>query len=197
MDLTTLAAKAYDLQARLDALMAAGPEQSAVSTATLTIGNTTTPTPISGPLAYAAGEAVVNSEYEIEIAGVITTGSGAAQALTFALYVDGTLLGGALNAGGVLLAASLAYNFQVTSRLSVTTTGAGGDCTATSWGVFLRQAANIGAAATAVDGSGASVGTAKAFDTTTAHTIRIYASWAGTNTGQQAQTFRTRTTRRD
>lgn len=190
-------AKAYALEQRLAALIASGPERSAVDVSTFTIGNTVTPTPLSAAMPYAAGEGAVNSEFEIEIAGVITAGTGTAQALNFGLYADGAVLGGLFAAGGVLLAATFTYNFQVTSRLTVTSTGAGGDGVVSSWGVVLKQATNFGATATGTDGSGSSVGTNKAFDTTAGHTLRIYAFWNATNTGQQAQTFRTRMTRRD
>jgi hypothetical protein len=183
---------------RLKYLAQTGPDvpvdRSSVNVSTFTVGNTTTPTIISAPLNYRANEGDQSSEFEIEINGTIV---GKGNAATFALYVDGSFLGGSFGLGGVLLATGQTYAFEIRHRFSITTSGAGGDCTVSGAGTVLQQGGNAGGSGTSVDAAAASVGTGKAFDSTSDHTVQIYANYGATTSGQQIQTFRTRVQRRD
>jgi hypothetical protein len=171
-------------------------ERSDVNTASFPIGNTGTPTNISAPLNYLAGEGSLSSEYEIEIDGTIGTGSVTAQTLTFELAIDGgAVLGGAFTIGAVYLAINLSFEYTIRFRLTITATGFGGTANMASDGCVNRSGANLGGAANTTLSVGA-VGTGKVFDTTIAHTIQAMAFWGGSSTGQQLNTVRTRITRR-
>lgn len=169
-------------------------DRSTVNMSTFTVGNTTTPTIISGPINYQPNEGDQSSEFEIEISGTIVAKG---QAANFQLDVDGVFLGGQFGVGSVLLVTGNTYAYEVCLRLSINSNGAGGLCTVSGRGQFMEQGVNAGGSATGVDAGAATVGTNKAFDTTVSHTIQIYANFGVLATGQQMQTFRTRITRRD
>lgn len=175
-------------------------ERADVNVSQFTIGNTTTPNVISSALSYEANEGNQGSEYELEIDGVVITGTVAGATLTFALAVDGTVLGGAETIGAVFLADSLSYAYTVRARLTILTTGSSGTCLTTTDGAISRQATNAGSATNPLVNTpfGATSGaTSKSFDTTSNHSLTIYATWGSTNTGQSLTTYRTRVTRRN
>lgn len=170
-------------------------ERADVNVAAFPIGNVITTQNISAPLNYLANEGNQGSEYEIEIDGVISTGSVAAATLTFELAVDASVLGGAFTIGAVYLANNLSFEYSVRFRLTITAIGAGGTANMVSDGTVNRSAVNLGSAANTTLSVGA-VGTGKAFDTTVNHTIQAQAFWGSANAGQSLNTVRTRVTRR-
>lgn len=168
-----------------------------VNVSQFTVGNTTVAAVISAPVNYQALEAAQGSEYEIEIDGnITTTPAGTADVLTFGLYVDGAALGAAFSVGASFLAKNLTFSYALRFRLTVLTAGAGGTCNTVADGAIAETGVNFGNTNTAFPIG--SLGTGKAFDSTSAHTIQAYASWANsaTGAGQSLTTYRTRVTRR-
>lgn len=166
-----------------------------VNTATFPIGNTAVRTQISSPFNYQNNEGALSSEFELEIDGVINTGSVTAQTLTFDLSVDGVALGAVFTIGAVYLANNLSFEYSIRFRLTITATGVGGTANTVSDGTVNRSGVNLGSAANTTLSVGA-VGTAKPFDTTALHTVAVFAQWGGTNAGQNLTTVRTRVTKR-
>ena len=119
---------------------------------------------------------------------------------TMQMMVDGSTIGGAFTLGGVYLTGGGTFNFNAGWRLSIEATGAGGTATMTGWGTFLQQGINIGnsnAAGVNQAQAASSVGTGKAFDTTTSHTLKVFGFWGSTlMTGHHVTTYRTKTGRR-
>jgi hypothetical protein len=176
-------------------------ERADVNIATFSMNTQTTPTQISAPLNYVAGEGSQSSEYEIEIDGVITaytTGAAAAPAFNLAVAVDGSTLGGQLGLGGVFLVKSNTYTYTVRGRIAIKTTGAGGTAhVGLDGAATIQGGANVGNTQVSWGFASNSGGTTKSFDTTSAHTITIVGAWdSTTNSGHHADTYRTRISRR-
>jgi hypothetical protein len=169
-------------------------DRSNIHTDIFTVGNTVTRSAISQSWSYAANEAILANEYEFEISGIISTGTGTAQALTFDFDI-GPVTGGAFTIGTVFLVASASFAYTIRFLMACTATGVSGTCTMHSNGtIAVLGGANLGNAQTFVAvGAGAAT---KAFDTTAANTFQVYAKWAGTNTGETLSTYRTRISRR-
>lgn len=185
----------YLSSAGVDAVL----DRSVVNTSQFTVGNVITPTIISSPLSYLGGEGSQSSEYELEFDGIITTAtSGTTQTLTFGLGVDGTIIGAQFTLGAVFLPLSVTLSYTVRLRLTIVTTGAGGTCNVAADGQVSRQGVNAGSSTTPVPTVAVgALGTGKAFDTTSAHTLQGYANWGGSTAGQALTTYRTRISRRD
>jgi hypothetical protein len=172
-------------------------ERSTVNVAQFPIGNTATRTIISAPLGYQAGEGSQSSEYEIEIDGIISTGTTTTPTLTFDLGVDGSALGASFPIGGTYLTANGSFAYSITFRLAVLTSGAGGTALLASAGTVInRSGTALGNAGTWLSVGASSADLTKAFDTTSAHTLQAYAKWASTNSGQSVVTYRTKLLRR-
>jgi hypothetical protein len=152
---------------------------------------------IGAPLSYQANEGAQGSEYEVEIDGLITTGSGAANVLTFGLGVDGAILGAQYGVGAVFLVASKTFTYTLRFKLALLTTGAGGTAFLSADGSIAQTGANIGSTSLiSFAVSANSSGAAKAIDTTAAHTIQPYAWFASASTGQTLTTYRSKVARR-
>ncbi len=183
-------------------------ERSQVSQTNVSMTTNTLATAISQPLTVQSGEANVGSEFEIEILGIITAPTGGSGWVsgnstipyTMQMMVDGSLAGGAFTLGGVYLTGGGTFNFNAGWRLSVEATGSGGTATMTGWGTFLQQGINIGnsnAAGVNQAQAASSVGSGKAFDTTTSHTLKVFGFWGSTlMTGHHMTTYRTKIGRR-
>lgn len=151
---------------------------------------------IGAPLSYLAGEGAQSSDFEIEIDGLITTGSGTANVLTFGLGVDGSVLGGQFAVGAVFLVASKTFAYTIRFRLAILLAGAGGNAFLSADGYIAQTAANLGNTNISFAVGANSSGITKAFDSTTGHTIQPYAWWAGSSSGEILTTYRSRITRR-
>lgn len=176
-------------------------ERSNVNVSQFTVGNTTTPTLISAPLDYQADEGNQSSEFEIEIDGIITTaGSGTPQTLTFQLAIDGSPPTGAgpVTIGAVFLALGATYSYTIRFRISLNSFGANATAVLSVDGGISRRAANAGSSTTPLYNiTVGETGYNKAFDTTTGHTLQVYAFWGGNTAGQVLTTYRTKIARRD
>ena len=178
-------------------------DRSAINLGHQTMTTQTAGTLMSGTLSYLAGEAQTGSEYEIEIDGTITSPSaGGALTYSSALWVDGAGFGvGSVVFGTVFMGTSQTISYTIRWRMSVSTTGAGGQVTAVADGgasvtnVTLGNLSNGGGAGSVAINS---TTTALAFDTTSNHTLGIYQNWgAGAGrSGHSAITYRTKITRR-
>ena len=161
---------------------------------------------MSRTLSYKANEAIVGSEYEIEIDGRLLTPTNAnGITYTFDYYVDGAPLGAStsITIGGVMQNKNTQLDFCLRGMINVDTTGAGGTVTMCFDGGICLQAINLGNFVPA-PGNGASsstfnrVAAAQAFDTTSNHSLAIFGAWGSTTgTGHSASTFRTKFTRRN
>jgi hypothetical protein len=177
-------------------------ERSEVNVAQWTVGNATTPGVISAPLNYLAGEGNQSSEYELEIDGIATTANTGqtAQTLTFQLGVDGSPPSGAgpVTFGAVMLAVgNTGFAYVLRFRLNIVTSGTSGTANIAVDGAMSKRSANAGSQTNPVISAPVNeVGFGKAFDTTVAHTLQVYAFWGGLSTGQSLTTYRTRVARR-
>jgi hypothetical protein len=176
-------------------------ERSTVNVASFTVGNTATPTIISAPLAYLASEGAQSSEFELEIDGLIATAATGqtAQTLTFALFVDGSVLGGQFTMGAVFLpVGAKSFSYTIRFRLSIQTAGSGGTCSVAADGQVAAAGVNAGSTASPVPtiAVGAQSGPTKPFDSTSNHTLQVYANWGGVSSGESLQTVRTKVARR-
>jgi len=178
-------------------------ERSGVSTVQFNQGNVVTAQPMSGILAYLAGEAQVSSEYEIEIMGLATAPSTIAnvQTLDWRLYMDGANFGGGFTIGATVFSStatnSQPFAFTVRFVVSVQSTGAGG-------AVHIHSDGSMSATANKTTSDTANLGgdaDAVAFDTTANHNWQIRAFWnGGTGSGAAGQgltTYRTKLVRRN
>jgi hypothetical protein len=171
-------------------------DRSAVNVAQFTIGNTATRTLIGAAISYLAGEGTQSSEYEIEIDGIISAGSGASQTVTFDYGLDG-VAGAQFTIGAAYLATNGSFTYSIRFRACILISGASGSVFMASEGVTTNQGGGNQANTAITYPLGAnSGGITKSFDTTIAHTLQPFAKWGGTNTGQGITTYRTRTTRR-
>ena len=104
-------------------------ERSGISTVQFNQGNVITAQPMSGILAYLAGEAQISSEYEIEIFGLANAPSTIAnvQTLDWRLYMDGTNFGGGFTIGATVFSStatnSQPFAYTVRFVISVQSTG--------------------------------------------------------------------------
>lgn len=185
-------------------------ERSQVSQTNITMTTQTIATAISPALTVQSDEANVGSEFEIEIEGVITAPTGGTAFVnnavgplyTVQMMIDGSVTGGVVGWGGVYLIQGSTFSFNCTCRLSIEATGAGGTCTISTWGTIQQQGPNVGnvMTGTTVEMSQpfSSLGTGKAIDTTTSHTLKIFGFWASvTNlTGHKCTVYRSKTARR-
>jgi hypothetical protein len=161
-----------------------------------------TPTRMSSILNYIANEAIVGSEYEIEIDGTVTTPTSTAQVFNFNLFLDGVAIGASSGVamGTVMLEAGQTHGYTLRYRITIDTTGAGGSGTVACDGGIGRQGVNFGN----IQAGGGMTATAInhlnvncAFDTTAAHSLAIYCNWTVTPGSGSAITYRTRKTRRN
>jgi len=178
-------------------------DRSSVNVAEFPVGNTTTPTPISAYLPYSANEAVQSSAFEIEISGNgvsgSTSGTTGGTQLAFQLYIDGSQWGAGTVVGGAAFNAiwnvTSTPNFRYTYKviLAIVSSGSGGTAVGTGSGTLVTSYSAIQA------GSTLSLGgiTSGPFDTTSDHTLQLYAYWNGSSAAQALTTFITRLTRRD
>ena len=175
--------------------------RSDINIATFSMNTQTTPTQISAPLNYLAGEASQSSEYEIEIDGIITaytTGGAGAPAFNIAVAVDGSTLGGQVGLGGVFLVKNNTYTYTIRGRIAIKTTGSGGTAhVGLDGAATIQGGSNVGNTQVAWGFASNSGGTTKSFDTTSNHTITIVGAWdSTTNSGHHVDTYRSRVTRR-
>jgi hypothetical protein len=178
-------------------------DRSTINVAQFAMGTQTTDTIISAPLNYLADEGNQSSEYEIEMDGIATaptSATGSDPQWNLGLAVDGTVLGASCTVGSVFFPhnTSTTVQYTVRFRLSILTSGAGGTALLMADGALNKQGTNVGNAtnfnSTIGSNSGAST---KSFDTTSNHTLQVYANWSAvTSTGHSAKTYRTRLTRR-
>jgi len=174
-------------------------DRSSLDNTNVTMTTQTTPIIMSRTLSYKANEAIVGSEFEIEIDGRLLSPTNADGInYTFDFYVDGVALGGttSITLGGVVFPRNIQNDFCLRGMLAVDTTGAGGTCTMCFDGGFSRQSVNLGNTATtsAINRVAAN----QAFDTTANHSLAIYGAWsATTGSGHSATTYRTKFTRRN
>jgi hypothetical protein len=175
-------------------------ERSVINTGTYSSGNTTTPTAVSASTTYRAGEGAQSSEIEIEIDGTITTGTSFGNTVSFQLAVDGTVVGPHLTGGAIFFPlGALTFFYVLRVRLTIVTTGAPGTASVTFDGAFGKSA-NFGSESSfpvinaGVAQTGASGGLS--FDTTSSHTLQVFAWWGGAANPQQISTTRTKITRR-
>ena len=172
-----------------------------VNVSQFSMGTQTIAQAMSGPLNYLAGEGSQSSEYEIEVDGIVkgpTSGSGSVPTWDMMLYLDGSLWGATFTCGTVMFPlSSVSVSYTVRFRAAILTTGAGGTAILASDGQFCRQGANLGNTTVQTAAGASSGGTTKSFDTTSNHTLQVYAAWSSvTATGHSAVTYRTRITRR-
>ncbi len=190
---STLGRPRYLSSAGVDAIL----ERSVVNVSQFTVGNTTTPSQISAALNYQVNEGNQSSEFQIEIDGVMTTATVGPQTLTFGLAVDGTTLGGQVTIGASFLVINKSWEYTARFRLAILTNGAGGTCVISCDGQITQQGSNSGNTGINTPFGATSGTTGKAFDTTSAHTITIVASWGATSTGQTLTTVRSLIKRAD
>jgi hypothetical protein len=180
-------------------------DRSAINLGHNTMTTQATPQLMSGALNYLANEAQTGSEYEIEIDGTITSPTSTAQAFTFDFFVDGASLGlNKATLGTVFIGSSQTIAYTIRFRMSVSTTGAGGQVTVVADGGagVEFQGASLIALGNTSNGGGAGtvavnrVTTALSFDTTSNHTLAIYCNWGTAPGSGSAITYRTKITRR-
>lgn len=181
-------------------------DRSSLDGTNVTMTTQTLPTIMSRTLSYKANEAIVGSEYEIEIDGRLLPPTNAnGITYTFDYYVDGSPLGGStsVTVGGVMMNKNTQLDFCLRGMINVDTTGAGGTVTMCFDGGTSIQNINMGNFAAAPgNGQGSSpfnrVAAGQAFDTTANHSLAIFGAWGTTTgTGHTAATFRTKFTRRN
>jgi hypothetical protein len=174
-------------------------DRSALNINTFSMNTQTTPVVMSGALNYLANEAVVGSEYEVEIDGTITTPNTTSATFTFDFYLDGNPMstgGNAETIGIVIIQTGFTYAFHVTYRFTVVTTGAFGSGNVMMDGSLTRKGVNVGNAQQFTTLNQVSVN--NTIDTTVNHTFAIYCAWGSTTgTGHSAITYRTKITRRN
>lgn len=176
-------------------------ERANLNVGNFTMNTQTLPTVMSGALNYLAGEAVLGSEYEIEIVGTWKGPTGAASSVfTFDMLLDGTAFSQgdtSLNVGTVIVQqAAIVYAFRVTFRMLITTLGSSGQAIVWSDGSADEKGVNSGNTSTYVSLNNVSVN--NNIDTTIAHTLAIYCHWSSTTgTGHSAITYRTKIARRN
>jgi hypothetical protein len=185
-------------------------ERSVVSQTNISMTTQTIATAISAALTVQSGEANVGSEFEIEVSGIITapTGGGSfvnnasGPAYTIQMMIDGSVIGGAIGIGGVYLLQGSAYSFNYCARLSIEATGAGGTATISSWGTVQQQGPNVGNVETGstveMSQPMSSLGTGKAYDTTTSHDLKVFGFWGSVVglTGHKVTVYRAKYARR-
>lgn len=174
-------------------------ERSTVSTTPIFQGNSTLANVMSGIFAYLANEAVVNSEYEIEIFGLVTAPSTIANVTTldWRLYIDGVNSAAGFTIGATVFSStntnSQPFTFTLRYTVSVQSTGVGGT-------VHIHSDGSIAATANKTVSDGADLGgdaDAVPFDTTVNHNLQIRAFFGASPAGQGATTYRTKLTRRN
>ena len=173
-------------------------ERSEINVSQFSIGNTTTATNISAPLAYKASEASQSSEYEIEATGAGTPSNVGQTAtdLGFRIYMDGSNIGNVLTVGASFFGLGQAFVYNVRFRVSVTGSGAGGTAFISSGGTISYQTNKNQSDTATLDGAIDNV----AIDFTANHTFQLKTFWSGVTptgtAGQALTTYRTRLTRR-
>ena len=169
-------------------------ERAEINVSQFAIGNSTTATNISAPLAYKAGEASQSSEYEIEATGAGTPASTGqtARDLGFRIYMDGSNIGPVLTVGASFWTLSQSYVYTVRFRVSVTGSGAGGTAFISSGGTISYQTNKNQSDCATLDAAIDNV----AIDFTADHTFQLKTFWAIAATGQALTTYRTQLTRR-
>jgi hypothetical protein len=103
----------------------------------------------------------------------------------------------------VFLVQGSTFSFNCSWRLSIEATGAGGTCTISATGMATQQGVNVGNklfVGSTVESSQpfSSLGTGKAYDTTTSHNLKIFGLWTSTTglTGYRVDVFRSKYARR-
>jgi hypothetical protein len=169
-------------------------ERSTVNVAVFSVGNTTTPTIISAPLNYLAGEGEQSSEYDIEIVGNLNWGTSTLSGPVFQLYVDGSPIGGGTVTQFTVGVSGQTVNtisgYRISFHIALLTT-----TTAVAWaeGALWDQSANR------IPGNTLSVGAVSSsvsFASASAHTLQAYCWWSSSETGQGMNTYRTKVLRR-
>ena len=171
-------------------------DRSALNLTNFTMTTQTTPHVMSGALSYLAGEAIVGSEYEVEIDGTVTSPAVTAVQFTFDLFLDGAALnaGSAIVVGAVVMQTGNTYAYTLRARATVQTTGAGGTVNCALDGGMTRKVSGVGNTSQFTTLNNVVVNCA--FDTTASHALAIYCNWGGSPTSGSAITYRTKITRR-
>jgi hypothetical protein len=164
-----------------------------------TMNTQTLPTQMSAAMQYQAGEAVVGSEYEVQIDGTFQGPTGASSAFTFDIFKDGAAFvsGTAVTVGTVVVGtAQNTYAFTVKFRVVCNGTGVTANVNIVSEGTIAIKGANQGNSQTFCNLNGITVnGT---MDTTVAHSFAIFCNWSSTTgTGHSAISYMTKFTRRN
>lgn len=173
-------------------------ERATVNVATWSVGNTNSPTAISAPMSYLAGEGNQSSEFEIEIIGSLTwPASGFVQWL-MQFYIDTLPPGGSgtlsqFTSGTSLSTASGVLGYRIVGTLYFTNGGAGGTAQIGLSGVVWETANPRNA--TTGEVVGANTGNFS-LDATVNHTFQLAAWNSSTSTGSTFATARTKLTRR-
>jgi hypothetical protein len=171
-------------------------DRSVINLTHFTMTTQATPQVMSGALNYLANEAILGSEYEIEIDGTITTPTSTAQVFFFDLFLDGAAIGATskIGLGTSMMIAGITQAYTLRYRISMSTIGTSGQATAVADGGSNRLAVNLGNSNTASPFNW--IETALAIDTTANHTLAIYAYWNVAPGSGSAITYRTKLTRR-
>jgi hypothetical protein len=171
-------------------------ERGSINVATFPVGNTVTPTIISAPIAYLAGEGSQSSSFELEFWGNLSMGA-TVETPGFWLYIDGAAPSGnsVVSFGGASLIASNGYDYHVKMLVAISGGGASGHISIVGHGTLSAHNANEQYTGTGgINLCGASQVTGLAFDTTANHTIQAYLVWGGAG-GQNANTYVTKIVR--
>lgn len=138
-------------------------------------------TAISQTFNIPANTVAVNTTFEIEIPWVITSWEN--NILTMGLSIDGSATYAVSdNIGGAIVSAGVGLNGNFCVHMRVTATGSGGTVTAWVSGSMRQRGTNSLFTNSAVFSSDPVTGIA--FDTTSAHNIRINSTWAASNASQ-------------
>jgi hypothetical protein len=169
-------------------------ERGGINVATFTVGNTATFTVVSGDLLY-KGTAASNqsSTFEIEISGAFHTGSVTNHQPWFALFMDGSQIGDAIELSAAALTVNAWFSYTIQFRLAVLASGAPGTCAVIGSGTVAQEAVVIGSNSTSYLVAGSTHASAS-FDSTANHTLTIYGKFDTTSTSQEMDTYITRTT---
>ena len=150
--------------------------------ATYTLGNTTTNTPLTRTYSIPGGDAQVGTIYEIELPFAGQNGTSAGEILNIGVMYDGSTFQNVVPIGTVIASAvNKGIAGSVKLRLTCSTAGSSGSFYVDMWGVGGDTTINRGN----TPGMAILYGHAsKSLDLTATHTISVAANWGATASGQ-------------